>query len=79
MFSTYNTNKFTFKMKPFELKKKKKGKLKKKHEALPRWFSLRLCAPNAGDLGSIPGQRTRSHMLQLSLRAATETSHSLIS
>ena len=23
---------------------------------------LRLCAPNAGGLGSIPGQRTRSHM-----------------
>ena len=26
---------------------------------------LRLCAPNAGGLGSIPGQGTRSHMLQL--------------
>ncbi|TEA25801.1 hypothetical protein DBR06_SOUSAS1210090, partial [Sousa chinensis] len=26
---------------------------------------LRLCTPNAGDLGSIPGQGTRSHMLQL--------------
>ena len=26
---------------------------------------LRLCAPNAGDPGSIPGQGTRSHMLQL--------------
>ena len=26
---------------------------------------LRLCTPNAGDPGSIPGQRTRSHMLQL--------------
>ena len=25
---------------------------------------LRLCAPNAGDLGSIPGQGTRVHMLQ---------------
>ena len=25
---------------------------------------LRLCAPNAGDLGSIPGQGTRSHTLQ---------------
>ncbi|TEA37700.1 hypothetical protein DBR06_SOUSAS9210016, partial [Sousa chinensis] len=23
---------------------------------------LRLCAPNAGDPGSIPGQGTRSHM-----------------
>ena len=23
---------------------------------------LRLCAPNAGGLGSIPGQGTRSHM-----------------
>ena len=26
---------------------------------------LRLRAPNAGGLGSIPGQGTRSHMLQL--------------
>ena len=26
---------------------------------------LRLHAPNAGDLGLIPGQGTRSHMLQL--------------
>ena len=26
---------------------------------------LRLCIPNAGDPGSIPGQGTRSHMLQL--------------
>ena len=26
---------------------------------------LRLCAPNAGGLGSIPGYGTRSHMLQL--------------
>ena len=26
---------------------------------------LRLHTPNAGDLGSIPGQGTRSHMLQL--------------
>ena len=26
---------------------------------------LRLCAPNAGGLGSIPDQRTRSHMSQL--------------
>ena len=26
---------------------------------------LRLCAPNAGDLGLIPGQGTRSHILQL--------------
>ena len=25
---------------------------------------LRVCAPNAGGLGSIPGQGTRSHMLQ---------------
>ncbi|TEA37350.1 hypothetical protein DBR06_SOUSAS1910041, partial [Sousa chinensis] len=30
---------------------------------------LRLCAPNAGGLGSIPGQGTRSHMPQL--RACT--------
>ena len=26
---------------------------------------LRLCAPSAGGPGSIPGQATRSHMLQL--------------
>ena len=26
---------------------------------------LRICAPNAGGLGLIPGQGTRSHMLQL--------------
>ena len=26
---------------------------------------LRLCVPNTGHLGSIPGQRTRSYMLQL--------------
>ena len=29
---------------------------------------LRLRAPNAGGLGSIPGQGTRSHMLQLGAR-----------
>jgi len=29
---------------------------------------LRLHAPNAGDLGSIPGQGTRSHMLQPRVR-----------
>ncbi|TEA29203.1 hypothetical protein DBR06_SOUSAS14810008, partial [Sousa chinensis] len=28
---------------------------------------LRLHTPNAGDLGLIPGQGTRSHMLQLSV------------
>ncbi|TEA37571.1 hypothetical protein DBR06_SOUSAS14910017, partial [Sousa chinensis] len=28
---------------------------------------LRLRTPNAGDPGSIPGQGTRSHMLQLRL------------
>ena len=32
---------------------------------------LRLCAPNAGDPGWIPGQGTGSHMLQLSLCAVT--------
>ncbi|TEA25085.1 hypothetical protein DBR06_SOUSAS6010067, partial [Sousa chinensis] len=44
-----------------------------------QWFRLR--APSAGVRGSIPGQGTRSHMLQLrvrmlqlrSRRAATET------
>ncbi|TEA37365.1 hypothetical protein DBR06_SOUSAS1910057, partial [Sousa chinensis] len=47
---------------------------------------LRLCAPNAGGLGSIPGQGTRSfmpqlrvHMLQLNIpHAATKTRHSQI-
>ena len=28
---------------------------------------LRLCTPNAGGLGSIPGQGTRSHMPQLKI------------
>ena len=28
---------------------------------------LRLCTPNAGGLNSIPGQGTRSHMLQLKI------------
>ena len=38
---------------------------------------LRLHAPNAGDLGYIPGQGTRSHVLQLKiLHAKTETQHS---
>ena len=38
---------------------------------------LRLCAPNAGGLGSIPGQGTRSHMLQLKIpHAATKTQRS---
>ena len=44
---------------------------------------LRLCAPNAGGPGSIPGQGTRSHMPQLRVRmpqlkilhAATKISH----
>ncbi|TEA25428.1 hypothetical protein DBR06_SOUSAS11710016, partial [Sousa chinensis] len=29
---------------------------------------LGVCAPNAGGRGSIPGQGTRSHMLQLRVR-----------
>ena len=36
---------------------------------------LRLCAPNAGSLGSIPGQGTKSEMPQLSLHAVTERSY----
>ena len=40
---------------------------------------LRLCTPNAVDLGLIPGQATRSHMPQLKiLCAATKTQHSQI-
>ena len=35
----------------------------------PQW--LRHRAPNAGGLGSIPGQRTRSYMLQLKILCAT--------
>ena len=36
------------------------------------WFQwLRLPAPIAGSEGSIPGQRTRSHMLQLKILCAT--------
>ena len=31
---------------------------------------LRLCATNAGDQGSIPGQGTRSHILQLKIPSA---------
>ena len=35
---------------------------------------LRLCSPNAGGPGSIPGQGTRSHMSQVkSLCAVTKT------
>ena len=47
---------------------------------------LRLCALNVGGLGSIPGQATRSHMLQLTVRmpkqkildTATKTWHNQI-
>ena len=40
---------------------------------------LRLHAPNAGGLGSIPGQGTRSLMPKLKIpRAATKTQHSQI-
>ena len=39
---------------------------------------LKLCAPNAGALGCIPDQGTRSHMPQLKIpRATTETCHSV--
>ena len=34
-------------------------------------WRLRLCAPNAGGPGSIPGQGTRSHMPQLKILLAT--------
>ena len=48
--------------------------------------SLRLLAPNAADLGSIPSQGTRSHMVQPRIRmpqlkilsATTKTWHSQI-
>ena len=35
---------------------------------------LRLCAPNAGGLGSIPGERTRSHVPQLRVCMLNEDS-----
>ena len=36
------------------------------HSGPPWWFSgLRLCAANAGGIGSIPGQGTVASMLQL--------------
>ena len=38
---------------------------------------LRLCAFNAGVLGSIPGQGTRSHMEQLKIPLATTKTHSV--
>ena len=42
-----------------------------------QWLGLH--TPNAGGLGSIPGQRTRSHMLQLKIsHTATKTQHSQI-
>ena len=37
--------------------------------SVAQWLTLR--APNAGGLGSIPGQGTRSYMLQLKIRHAT--------
>ena len=38
---------------------------------------LGLCTPSAGGPGSIPGQGTRAHMLQLKiLDATTKTQHS---
>ena len=42
-----------------------KTKVKKMIYGFPWWSWLRLCTPNAGGLGSIPGQGTRSHMPQL--------------
>ena len=36
--------------------------------ALGTTLWLRLCTPNAGGPGSIPGQGTRSHMPQLRIR-----------
>ena len=40
---------------------------------------IRLCALNAANLGLIPGQGTRSHVLQLKiLHATTQTQHTQI-
>ena len=51
--------------------------LKDRRRGLPWWCSDQGGpGPNAGGPGSIPGQGTRSHMLQLkSLHAATKTQH----
>ena len=54
--------------------KQKEGANQKDCAGLPGWSSgLELCIPNAEGAGSISGQGTRSHMLQLKiLRATTE-------
>ena len=44
--------------------------LKTHSQELPWWSSGEDSAPNAGGLGLIPGQGTRSHMLQLRLSTA---------
>ena len=56
-------------------KKKKKEVLKKRmSETSLAVHWLRLCAPNVGRPGSVPGQGTRAHMPQLKiLCAATKT------
>ena len=41
------------------------------------WW-LRFFVPNAEGPGSIPGQESRSHVLQLSSHVATKTQHSQI-
>ena len=54
----------------------KKGDLKKHRgetSLVVQW--LRLHAPNSGDLGSIPGQGTRSHMQQLKILHAMSETH----
>ena len=37
-------------------------KVKRGTSLVMQW--LKICAPNTGDLSSIPGQRTKSHMVQ---------------
>ena len=46
-------------------KEKKRKKTENRGLLVVQW--LRLGAPSAGGLGSIPGQGTRSHMLKLSV------------
>ena len=60
-------------MKKKKEKEKEKGRKKRGSGTSVEVQWLRLCAPNAGDPGSIPGQGTRSHMLRLrNLHAATK-------
>ena len=51
--------------------KKKKNVQKSTHKDFLGGLVAKLCAPNAEGQGSIPGQGTRSHMLQLKISHVT--------